>query len=78
MKLTPPARPLAAIMDLDTGISMSTTDRLAGFHGLQLTDRAAREEILHRAYAIWEREGCPENRKLDNWLEAETAFLHRP
>jgi hypothetical protein len=45
------------------------------FAGLVCTDRAAREEILHRAYAIWEREGRPENRKLAHWLEAEVDVL---
>lgn len=45
--------------------------------GLTATDRAAREEILHRAYAIWENEGHPPERKLDNWLEAEAAVLRR-
>lgn len=37
--------------------------------------RAAREEILHRAYALWEREGWPTDRKLANWLEAEKEIL---
>lgn len=43
--------------------------------GLQSTDRAVREEILHRAYAIWEREGHPADRKLANWLEAEGEVM---
>lgn len=40
-------------------------------------DRAPREEILHRAYAIWESEGRPDNRALANWLEAETEVMGR-
>ena len=47
------------------------------FAGLISTNRAAREEILHRAHAIWELEGRPENRKLDNWLQAESEFRTR-
>ena len=43
--------------------------------GFVMSGRAAREEILHRAHAIWEREGRPQNRKLDNWLEAEADVL---
>lgn len=57
--------------DLEIGISMTTVHPLAG---LRSTDRAARESILHRAYAIWEREGHPADRKLANWLEAEAEF----
>jgi hypothetical protein len=43
--------------------------------GLCVTDRAAREEILHRAYSIWERSGRPANRELAHWLEAEAQVL---
>jgi hypothetical protein len=32
---------------------------------------ASHEEILHRAYAIWEHEGHPEDRQVQNWLQAE-------
>jgi len=53
-------------------ISITTVNPLAG---LKVTDRAAREEILHRAYAIWESEGHPRDRKLANWLEAEAEIL---
>lgn len=45
------------------------------FVGLTSTDRAAREEILHRARAIWEGEGCPKNRELAHWLQAEMEIL---
>lgn len=51
------------------------TPGLKGFEGLLSTDRAAREEILHRAHSIWEAAGRPENRALDNWLAAETEVL---
>jgi hypothetical protein len=47
-----------------------------GTAGLVATDRAAREEILHRAYAIWEREGRPENRHLAHWVQAEAEIMH--
>jgi hypothetical protein len=42
---------------------------------LKVTDRAAREEILHRAYAIWKSEGEPQDRQLANWLEAEAEVV---
>lgn len=29
------------------------------------------DEIRTRAFEIWEREGRPPDRELDNWLEAE-------
>ncbi len=43
--------------------------------GLTPDDPAAREILRHCAYAIWESEGRPENRALDNWLQAETSLL---
>jgi hypothetical protein len=43
--------------------------------GLVSTDRAAREEIQHRAYAIWMSEGEPQNRGLDHWLQAESEVI---
>ena len=49
----------------------------AFYHGMKSTDRAPREEILHRAYAIWESEGCPVDRKLQNWLQAEAEVVGR-
>ena len=68
-----PARSLVA-KDMKSGISMTTVNPLAG---LKVTDRAVREEILHRAYAIWESEGQPQDRKLANWLEAEAEVVRR-
>lgn len=35
------------------------------------------EEILRRAYAIWQREGNPENRQFANWLAAEAEVTVR-
>lgn len=45
------------------------------FRSLKSTDRAAREEILHRAYALWESEGRPQNRALAHWLQAEIDVM---
>ena len=53
----------------------SHTEPLDGSTGLKSTDRAAREEILHAARALWERKGRPENMDLAIWLEAEAAVL---
>ena len=72
MNSATPAGSLAPIIDMESGISITTVNPLAG---LKVTDRAAREEILHRAYAIWESEGQPQDRKLANWLEAEAEVL---
>ena len=47
------------------------------FPGMNSADRAPREEILHRAYALWESEGHPSNRELANWLDAEADVLGR-
>jgi hypothetical protein len=33
------------------------------------------ERVRSRAFEIWEREGRPEGRALDHWLEAETQVL---
>ena len=34
-----------------------------------------REEVEHRAYEIWEREGRPEGRDIEHWLAAERQLL---
>ncbi len=34
------------------------------------------EEIAVVAYLIWEREGCPDGRDLDHWLEAKKQLAH--
>lgn len=70
MKSPTAKRRLATITELSAHVAIPAGDAL---NGLIPTDRAEREEILHCAYAIWEREGYPENRKLDNWLEAEAV-----
>jgi Protein of unknown function (DUF2934) len=48
---------------------------IPGFAELNCHDRAAREEILHRAYFIWEKAGRPERRQLADWLQAEREVL---
>ena len=48
---------------------------LSGFAGLANTDRAAREEIQHRAYSIWSSTGRPPHRELEHWLAAEAEVL---
>ena len=61
---------------LDPLVLAADHDRAEGsFAGCKSTDRAAREEILNRAYAIWESEGHPANRELSNWLQAESGIL---
>jgi hypothetical protein len=41
--------------------------------------QVAREQaIRERAYAIWEEEGRPEGRHLDNWLRAEAEINLSP
>jgi hypothetical protein len=32
------------------------------------------EQISERARQIWERNGCPSGRDLENWLQAETEL----
>jgi hypothetical protein len=34
-----------------------------------------REEIADFAYLIWEREGRPEGRAREHWLQAETQLM---
>jgi len=34
--------------------------------------------VRERAYAIWERDGRPEGRNLDHWLQAEAEIGIRP
>ncbi|MDO8542293.1 MAG: DUF2934 domain-containing protein [Opitutaceae bacterium] len=45
------------------------------FAGLKSSDGAAREEILHRAYSIWESKGRPDNEDLAHWLAAELEIF---
>ena len=45
------------------------------FAGLKSDHRAARDEILHRAYAISESEGHPADRELSNLVQAEAGTL---
>jgi hypothetical protein len=65
---------LPVVGDSDSGGAQSAFDALAGLDG---SDRAAREQILHRAYAIWEREGHPSDRSLAHWLEAENQLIRK-
>jgi hypothetical protein len=39
---------------------------------LVATDRAAREEIQHRAYFMWLDRGQPKGLELEHWLAAES------
>jgi Protein of unknown function (DUF2934) len=34
-------------------------------------------DIAARAYAIWERAGCPHGTALDNWLQAEAEISQK-
>lgn len=45
------------------------------FAGLESTDRAVREDIQHRAYAIWQSEGEPDRRHLAHWFAAEEQVM---
>ena len=47
-----------------------------GAAGLNSNDRAAKEEIQHLAFEIWERKGRPEHSALADWLEAEVVVLN--
>jgi hypothetical protein len=44
---------------------------LQSVKGVDVTER-----IRLRAYSIWEREGNPDNRHEDHWLQAEGEILH--
>ena len=66
--------PLPIILDART--SPSTTN--AGkFERITDSGAPAREEIRHRAYSIWECAGCPANREVAHWLEAEAEVMGR-
>jgi hypothetical protein len=65
-------RELPLVLDRKTAPTLRTP---YDFPGMKSVDRASREEILHRAYAIWEREGHPNDRQLANWLDAENEVM---
>ena len=71
MKAQRSKRPLPPVDDSRCESSPRDT-----FQGLKCTDRAAREEIQHRAYAIWQSEGEPLDRDLAHWLQAEVEVMH--
>ena len=54
----------------------TTNEAMDGANGLTSTNRAMREEILHRARAIWEQRGQPTGVDLSIWLEAENQILN--
>lgn len=72
MKFYPSAGALPLILDPKPAASSQVQKN---FPGMKSSDRAPREEILHRAYAIWESEGHPADRQLANWLEAEAEVM---
>ena len=53
----------------------TTNEAMDGANGLTSTNRAMREEILHRARTIWETRGQPTGMDLAIWLEAESQIL---
>jgi hypothetical protein len=62
-------------MDNKKSASKKTTDSCCAsidishsFSGKKMVDNAA---IAHRAWEIWQREGCPDGRELEHWLRAE-------
>ena len=55
--------------------STSSTSTTRGFSGLKSSDRAAHEEIKHRAYSIWECAGRPPDCEEAHWLAAETEVM---
>jgi hypothetical protein len=74
MKSYRSARDLPLVLDREPASASQARDN---FPGMKSADRAPREEILHRAYAIWEGEGHPDNRQLANWLDAEAEMMGR-
>jgi hypothetical protein len=56
---------------LGTRSGRPTSSSLQSVTGVDVTDR-----IRLRAYSIWEREGNPDNRHEDHWLQAEREILH--
>lgn len=70
------SRPLAPVLPITFSAECGfSTPLLHTCAGLTAEDRAAREEILHRAYSIWEHTGRPEHQELSNWLAAEAEVL---
>ena len=65
------SRLLPLILDAPTGFSRGIRD---GFVRARASVSVAPEEVFQRAYAIWEREGCPDDRQLDHWLQAESEL----
>jgi hypothetical protein len=41
----------------------------------QTTARTMREQIAHRAYAIWEKEGRPHGQHEAHWFRAERQLM---
>jgi len=41
-------------------------------------DAARHQKIAARAYALWERDGCPHGRDLEHWMQAEAEEMRQP
>lgn len=72
MKPYPNVQDFPLIPDRDPLATARVRDTFAA---CQSSGGASRDEILQRAYAIWEREGHPENRDMAHWLQAEADTL---
>ena len=53
-----------------------TNQPMDGSKGLNSSNRAMREEILHRARTIWEQRGEPQGEDLSIWLQAESEVIN--
>ena len=46
-----------------------------GFESVHALEQAEHDEMLCRAYSIWDCKGRPGNSQLADWLQAETEVL---
>lgn len=50
--------------------------KLAAVERPRLRVKPSEEAIRLRAWLIWQREGCPDGRDRDHWLQAERELIH--
>jgi hypothetical protein len=72
MKTNTDSSPLPLILDSEASVANAG---VRGFHLSAVPDKAAHEEILHRAYSIWECAGRPRHCEAEHWLKAEREVL---
>lgn len=73
-RMTSPIRPFSPAVPLK-GQALEPAPPSQGFNDSAAPGKSAHEEIMHRAYSIWECAGRPDNCERAHWQQAEAEVL---